>query len=284
MTSMKILLAALALALAGASQAAPTTFYFSGTADLHQVVDRSTGAWVASAAAQRFSGSITVDGRNGTPQSVLGYPADIQSMQLSTNSRCAVVYSGECTSEPGVPTNFLGFTLNLGGTAYNSWATGTANGTEFSNVTKVRSTTGSGYTVSGGIGVNEVLGTSPGGALYRVLSGVGLGVTLAGGPLAVGDVYDPGQFPDLSSFVPSLSELHFNSSSFTCTEVDGGCQDVVFAPDSVVMIGRLDYVGLAPEAASEVPEPASAALLLAGGFGMLAVRRCARRRAGTHKG
>lgn len=280
---MKILFAALALSLAGVSQAAPTTFYFSGTADLHQVIDRSTGGWVAGAPAQSFSGSITVDGRNGTPQSVLGFPAEIQSSQLSTNSRCAMVYNGECTSEPGLPTNFLGFTLNVGGIAYSSWATGTANGTEYSSVIKVRSATGSDYTVSGGIAVNELLGTLPGGALSRVLSGVGLGVTLAGGPLAVGDVYDPGQFPDLSGFEPGQSELRFNSSSYTCTEVDGGCQDVVFDPDSVVMIGKLDYVGLAPEGASEVPEPASAALILAGGLAMLAVRQRARRRAGAPK-
>lgn len=280
---MKILFAALALSLAGASQAAPTTFYFSGTADQHQVIDGSTGAWVASAPAQSFSGSITVDGRNGTPQSVLGFPAEVQSSQLRTNSRCAMVSTGECTDQPGLPTNFLGFTLNLGGTAYGSWPTGMPNGTETSSVIKIRSASGSDYTVAGGISVDEVLGTSPGGALYRLLSSVGLGVTLAGGPLAVGDVYDPGQFPDLSGFDPGLSQLRFSSSSYSCTEVNGSCQDVVFDPDSVVMIGTLDYIGLAPEAASEVPEPASAALVVAGGLGLFAVRQRARRREGAPK-
>lgn len=280
---MKILFAALALSLAGASQAAPTTFYFSGTADVHQVIDRSTGAWVAGAPAQTFSGSITVDGRNGIPQSVLGFPAEVQSSQLRTSSLCSLVYNGECGGGPGLPTNFLGFTLNLGGTAYSSWATGTPNGIESSSVIKIQSASGSGYTVAGGISFDEVLGTLPGGALSRLFSSVGLGVTLEGGPLAVGDVYDPGQFPDLSGFDPGRSQFRFSSSSYLCTEVNGGCQEVVFDPDSVVVVGTLGYVGLAPEAASEVPEPASAALVLAGGFGMLVVRQRVRRRAGALK-
>lgn len=273
---MKTLFAVLALTLAGAGHAAPTTIYFSGTADLHRVVDSSTNTWVDGAAAQLFSGSITVDGRYGTLTSVLGLPAEVQSMQRLTNSQCGVVSSGQCTDEPPAPTNFLGFTLNFGGTTYQSWETGIAGSVEYSSVTKLRYPTGSSYTVTGGVGKYQNISTLPAGGFYRLFSAVGVGLTLAGDSLAVGDVYDPAQFPELDRFTPSVSELRFDSSAYSCNEVDGACQDVVFDPDSVVLIGKLNYVGIWPQAVAEVPEPASAALVLAGALGLLGTRLRAR--------
>lgn len=275
---MKTIYAVLALTLAGVAHAAPTTFYFSGTADLHRVVDASTNTWVDGAAAQSFSGSITVDGRHGTLTSVLGFPAEVQSMQRLTNSQCGVVSNGQCTDEPPAPTNFLGFTLNFGGTTYKSWATGLAGSVEYSSVTKLRYATGSSYIVTGTVGKYQNISTLPTG-FYSLFSSVGVGLTLAGDPQAVGDVYDPAQFPDLDRFTPAVSELRFDSSAYTCNEVDGACQDVVFDPDSVVMIGKLNYVGLSPEAVAEVPEPTSAALVLAGALGLVGTRLRMRSRA-----
>lgn len=269
---MKSLFAAIALTLAAAGHAAPTTFYFSGTADLHRVVDSSTNTWVDGAAAQYFSGSITVDGSNGTVTSVLGLPAEVQAAQRITSSQCGLATNGQCSGEPPAPTNFLGFTLSFGGTTYGSWATGMADSVESSSLMKLRSATGSSYTVAGGVSRIQTNGALPGGGLYRLFSMVGVGLTLAGDPQAVGNVDDPGQFPELGRFTPAVSELRFNSSAYSCNEVDGGCQDIVFDPDSIVLIGKLNYVGLSPEAVTEVPEPTSVALVLAGALGLLGTR------------
>jgi hypothetical protein len=268
---MKTFFAVLALTLAGTGHAAPTTFYFSGTADLHRVIESSTNTWI-NGAAQAFSGSITVDGRNGALTSVLGFPAEVQSMQRITSSQCGLTTGGQCSGEPPAPTNFLGFTLNFGGMTYGSWATGIAGSVEYSSVTKLRSASDSSYTVVGGMSGDQAISSLPMGGLRRLFSTVGVGVTLAGDSQAVGDVYDPGQFPDLARFTPGVSELRFDSSAYSCNQVDGACQDTVFDPDSVVLIGKLNYVGLAPEAAAEVPEPTSAALVLAGALGLLGTR------------
>lgn len=273
---MKSLLATLAVAFSGAGFAAPTTVYFAGTTTAYQSVDASTHSWVSSQAARRFSGSMTIDGSQGTLTAGRNM-LRTENADRITDSRCAVASDGSCYDEPPAPSNVLAFSLMVEGASYVKWSLPLQDVVELSTVSKWRWANGSQYRAVVSSGKQQLLATSSGSERVRTAS-QSMGLVLAGDVQAIGDLLDLARLADLDRVDPAASVLRFSSSAYVCTYVQGVCEDLFHEAESVVFEGQLSYVGLAPQALGEVPEPQSAALLLAGLVGLAGLRRGQQRR------
>lgn len=270
---MKTLLALLALAATGTSIAAPTTIYFSGATSLYQSVDAGSKTWVASTDPHRFTGWMTIDGSHGTLLSPPGLYTD-EIMTRSTSSMCAVITIGQCIDGPPALPNVVAFGFSIQGNTFTKWDLAAQGGTESGSVSKARGTSVSSYTAAAVRGKVDVLASLPEGDRVRNVS-EGIGLTIQGGAEAVGDIMDLTALPDSSSVDAAASTLRFSRYEYECTvPANSACIDIVVAPHSFVLEGALDYIGSAPlQIDGEVPEPASAALVLAGLMAMATAQR-----------
>ena len=269
--NMKTLLATFAVAISGAAFAAPTTLYFAGSTSAYQSIDASTNAWVSSATGRQFSGSVTIDGSQGTLTSGMASPWVQEAFRL-TDSRCPVVSDGSCYDGTPASSNLLGFSLSLDGASYIKWNVPADEAVEISRVGKSQWADGSEYSAVVASSTWNVLATtSQGERVHRAFQSLGL--TLAGDAQAMGDLLDLALLPSLGRVDLPASVLRFSSGAYTCIYRLAGCEDLVNEADSVVFEGRLGYLGLVPQAVSEVSEPETAALLLMGLFALTGWRR-----------
>lgn len=257
---MKLLLAALAVALSTPVLAAPTTIYFAGNVFTGSVVDTATNLWVDTLVGNGFSGSITFDSSRGLLTSGVNSPAQIGYYDANRQ-----------TIGPADSSILLDFSFTYEHRSYGKLDSPVGSAI----VGKSLEGPISRYLVGASSGTTAITNTMDG--PYYSSTSRSLSLMAYGNSDWIGDVIRVEQLPDLGLFDVATSQIRFSDFGYRCAYVVDGCPaGAVFDEGGLNIFGRLTYLSTSPSEATAVPEPGSLALMLVGLAGVLTTAKRSR--------